>query len=258
MSQVGISFSSPEYTCNTNSVGPLRILEAIRMFCPSCRFYQASTSELFGHCKDDFLNEDSIFHPVSPYAISKLDAYWNVRYFRQAYGIFAVNGILFNHESPRRGYDFVTKKISRQACEVAHGKRDKMLLGNVDSFRDWGFAGDYVEAMWSMLQIDDPDDYVIATGESHSVREFCKLTFKYFGIDIEWTGSEETTKAINVKTGDVIIEVDEEYYRPVDVFKLKGDASKAKRVLGWEPKIYFKELVEMMAEHEKNIMTEER
>lgn len=254
MSQVGVSFVSPEHTEDTNAIGPLRILEAIKMFCPSCRFYQASTSELFGHCADDFLNEDSKFHPVSPYAIAKLNALWYVRYFKEAYGIFACNGILFNHESPRRGNDFVTKKIVKHVSEIVYGKRDKLFLGNLDSLRDWGFAGDYVKAMWLMLQQDKPQDYVIATGESHSVKEFCELVFKYFDIDLLWEGIGVDMKAINPATGDIVIEVNPEFYRPLDVFKLKGDSSRARNDLKWEPLVSFKELVEMMIKNEiKNI-----
>ena len=249
-SQVGVSFVSPSYTENVNALGPLRMLEAIKLFCPECRFYQASTSELFGHCEDGLLDEKSKFHPVSPYAISKLNAFWYVKYFREAYDIFAVNGILFNHESPRRSGDFVTKKIVKQACEIKYNKRKTILLGNLESLRDWGFAGDYVRAMWKMLQRDTPDDYVIATGEAYSVQDFCDLVFSSLGINLSWEGEGKNKKAIDSSNDNVVIEVSEDFYRPLDVARLRGNSEKARKILGWNPEVSFTKLVKIMIEDE--------
>ncbi len=249
-SQVGISFSSPFYTGNVNATGSLRLLEAIKIFKPRCRFYQASTSELYGNCTDSLLNEDSKFHPVSPYSISKLSAYWYTRYFREVYNIFAVNGILFNHESFRRSDDFVTKKVVKQACEIFNGKRDKIKLGNLSAKRDWGYSEDYVKAMWLMLQHNVPDDFVVATGKSYSVEHFCNLVFEKLGIRISWEGEGVYRKAIADETGKTVIEVDKNFYRPMDIKHLRGDYSKAKRILGWEPSLGIKDLVEKMVDDE--------
>lgn len=250
-SHVKVSFDVPEYTADTDAVGTLRLLEAIRIagLERSCKFYQASTSELFGKVQEIPQSESTPFYPYSPYAAAKQYAYWIVRNYREAYGIFASNGILFNHESERRGETFVTRKISLAVANIAAGKQDKLFLGNLDALRDWGYAKDYVECMWLILQHDKPDDFVIATGEQHSVREFCTLSFKCAGIDLEWQGSGVDEKGIDKKTGKVIVEVSPEYFRPTDVVSLLGDPSKAKSILGWNPtKTSFEELVKLMTE----------
>jgi len=243
---VGISFISPSYTENVNALGPLRIMEAMKVFCLNSKFYQASTSELFGNNVNLPYNEKTIFNPLSPYSIAKLNAYWYVNYFRNAYKMFCVNGILFNHESPRRSNDFVTKKTIEQGFEIKKGKRDKILLGNLDVKRDWGYAGDYVEAMWLMLQQDDPDDYVIATGKSFSIQDFCNHVFKKLDIDIVWEGEGKNKKAFRKDNGKVVIEVSEEFYRPIDVYDLRGDSTKAYKELGWKPKTSFDQLIDIM------------
>ena len=249
-SQVGLSFTSPVYTQNVNAIGPLILLEAIKLFNPKCKFYQASTSELYGNCSDSLVNEKTQFHPVSPYAIAKLNAYWTVKYFRNAYKIFATNGILFNHESNRRSNDFVTKKIVQQACEIIDKKRDKIKLGNLASKRDWGYAKDYVKAMWMIMQAHNPDDFVIATGKSYSIEHFCNIVFQKLGINLKWEGTNKNKKGIDVLTKKIIIEVDKTLYRPIDIKDLKGDYSKAKTILGWEPSIGIEELAEKMINDE--------
>ena len=252
-SHVQVSFEVPEYTADADAVGTLRLLEAVRMagLEKSCKFYQASTSELFGKVQEVPQSETTPFYPYSPYAAAKQYAYWIVRNYREAYGIFASNGILFNHESERRGETFVTRKITLAAANIAAGKQDKLYLGNLDSLRDWGYAKDYVECMWLILQYERPDDFVIATGEQHSVREFCTLAFHYAGMELEWQGEGIEEKGIDLKTGRVLVEVSPEFFRPTDVVTLLGNPAKAKRELGWNPrKTSFEELVKRMVEHD--------
>lgn len=252
-SHVKVSFEVPEYTADADAIGTLRCLEAIRMagLEKTCKFYQASTSELFGKVQEIPQKETTPFYPYSPYAAAKQYAFWIVRNYREAYGIFASNGILFNHESERRGETFVTRKITLAAANIAAGKQDKLYLGNLDSLRDWGYAKDYVECMWLILQHDEPDDFVIATGEQYSVREFCTKSFKIAGIDLEWQGSGVDEKGIDKKTGKVLVEVSPEFFRPTDVVTLLGDPTKAKEKLGWNPrKTSFEDLVRIMTEHD--------
>lgn len=248
-SHVKVSFEVPEYTADVTGIGALRILDAIKETGIKTKFYQASTSELFGGLPETApQNEDTPFYPRSPYAAAKLYAYWITVNYREAYDIYACNGILFNHESPRRGETFVTRKITRAVANIIKGNQDKLYLGNLDAKRDWGFAGDYVEGMWLMLQQDKPDDYVLATGETHTVREFCELAFEHVGIDIEWHGSGIEEKGIDRKTGKVLVEVDPRYFRPTEVDLLLGDPTKAKKELGWKPRVDFKGLVKMMVD----------
>ena len=252
-SHVKVSFDVPEYTADADAVGTLRLLEAVRTagLEKTCRFYQASTSELFGKVQEIPQSETTPFYPYSPYAAAKQYAYWIVRNYREAYGIFASNGILFNHESERRGETFVTRKITLAAANIAAGKQDKLYLGNLDAVRDWGYARDYVECMWLILQYERPEDFVIATGEQHSVREFCTLAFRYAGIELEWSGSGVEEKGIDRKSGRVLVEVSSEYFRPTDVVTLLGDPTKAKTELGWNPtKTSFEELVRLMTEND--------
>lgn len=247
-SHVQVSFETPEYTANSDGLGTLRLLEAIRILGleKKTRFYQASTSELYGQVKEIPQKETTPFYPRSPYAAAKLYAYWITINYREAYKIFACNGILFNHESPIRGETFVTRKITMAATKIKHGLQEKLYLGNLDAKRDWGFAKDYVEAMWLILQQENPDDYVIATGETHSVREFTELAFKEVGIDIIWKGKGSEEYGIDSITGKVLVEIDPRYYRPTEVEILIGDPSKAKEKLGWKPKIKLEELVKIM------------
>ncbi|VVB53196.1 GDP-mannose 4,6-dehydratase [uncultured archaeon] len=249
-SHVQVSFETPEYTANSDAVGTLRLLEAIRILGleKKTRFYQASTSELYGKVQEIPQKETTPFYPRSPYAAAKLYAYWITRNYREAYGMFACNGILFNHESPIRGETFVTRKITMAVARIKKGLQKKIYLGNLDAKRDWGFARDYVEAMWLMLQQDEPDDFVIATGKTHSVREFVELAFREIGIDIEWQGTGVNEKGVNVANGDILIEIDARYFRPTEVDILMGDPSKAREKLGWEAKVGFEELVKMMVE----------
>ncbi len=250
-SHVQVSFDAPEFTADVDATGVLRILEAVRLcgLAHSCRIYQASTSELYGKVVEVPQNEDTPFHPYSPYAVAKLYGYWIVKEYREAYGMFCCSGILFNHESERRGETFVTRKITLAAARIAQGKQEKLLLGNLSSMRDWGYAKDYVECMWMILQNDKPEDFVIATGEQHSVREFCKLAFHYAGIELQFEGEGEDEKGIDMKTGKVLVEVSPDFYRPTDVVNLWGDPSKAKRELGWNPtKTSFEELVKLMVD----------
>ena len=252
-SHVKVSFDVPEYTADADAVGTLRLLEAVRTagIEKTCRFYQASTSELFGKVQEIPQSETTPFYPYSPYAAAKQYAYWIVRNYREAYGIFASNGILFNHESERRGETFVTRKITLAAANIAAGKQEKLYLGNLDALRDWGYARDYVECMWLILQHEKPEDFVIATGEQHSVREFCTLAFRYAGIELEWSGSGVEEKGIDRKSGRVLVEVSPEYFRPTDVVTLLGDPSKAKSILGWNPtKTSFEKLVRLMTEND--------
>ncbi len=247
-SHVQVSFETPEYTANSDGLGTLRLLEAIRILGmeKKTKFYQASTSELYGLVQEIPQKETTPFYPRSPYAVAKLYAYWITINYREAYGIFACNGILFNHESPIRGETFVTRKITMAATKIKYGLQEKLYLGNLDAKRDWGFAGDYVEAMWLMLQQREPEDYVIATGETHSVREFTELAFKELGIKILWKGEGREEVGLDASTGKVLIEIDPRYYRPTEVELLIGDPSKAKEKLGWEPKVKLKELVKIM------------
>lgn len=247
-SHVQVSFETPEYTANSDGLGTLRLLEAIRILGleKKTKFYQASTSELYGLVQEIPQKETTPFYPRSPYAAAKLYAYWITINYREAYGIFACNGILFNHESPIRGETFVTRKITMAATKIKHGLQEMLYLGNLDAKRDWGFAGDYVEAMWLMLQQKEPEDYVIATGETHSVREFTELAFKELGINIVWEGKGREEVGLDASTGKILIAIDPRYYRPTEVELLIGDPSKAREKLGWAPKVKLEELVRMM------------
>ena len=256
-SHVKVSFDVPEFTAETDAVGTLRLLEAVRILGMEhkTKIYQASTSELFGLVQETPQNETTPFYPRSPYAVAKLYAYWIMKNYRESYGMFAVNGILFNHESERRGENFVTRKITLAACRIAQGLQDKLYLGNLSSLRDWGYAKDYVECMWLMLQQEKPEDFVIATGEQHTVREFCTLAFKYAGIELEWQGEGLAEKGIDKNTGKVLVEVDPKYFRPAEVQTLLGDPTKARTVLGWNPrKTSFDELVRLMVESDKQFV----
>ena len=248
-SHVQVSFDAPEFTADVDATGVLRILEAVRQcgLADTCRIYQASTSELYGKVEEVPQNEKTPFHPYSPYAVAKLYGYWIIKEYREAYNMFCCSGILFNHESERRGETFVTRKITLAAARIAQGKQDKLYLGNLSSLRDWGYAKDYVECMWLILQNKKPEDFVIATGEQHSVREFCYLAFKYVGIELEFVGEGENEKGIDKATGRVLVEVSKDFYRPTDVVNLWGDPSKAKAELGWNPtKTSFEQLVKIM------------
>ena len=247
-SHVKVSFETPEYTANADAIGTLRILEAIRILNleKKTKFYQASTSEMYGLAQEVPQNENTPFYPRSPYGVAKLYSYWIVRNYREAYGIFASNGILFNHESPIRGETFVTRKITRGVVRIKLGLQKKIYLGNLNAERDWGHAKDYVEGMWRMMQHEEPDDFVLATGITVSVRKFVELAMNEVDIEVKWEGEGENEKGVNVATGDVIIEVDPKYHRPTEVDVLKGDASKAKAVLGWEPSCTVNDLVKDM------------
>lgn len=252
-SHVKVSFDVPEYTAETDAVGTLRLLEAVRILGleKKSRIYQASTSELFGLVQEVPQKETTPFYPRSPYGVAKLYGYWITKNYRESYGMFAVNGILFNHESERRGEIFVTRKITIAAARIAQGMQDKLYLGNMDAKRDWGYAKDYVECMWMMLQHPEPEDFVIATGEMHSVREFCTLAFAEAGIKLKWEGEGIDEKGIDAETGKVIVEVDPKYFRPAEVEQLLGDPTKAKTLLGWNPtKTPFEELVRLMVKHD--------
>ena len=252
-SHVQVSFDVPEYSGDVDALGVIRILEAVRMLGleKKTRIYQASTSELYGKVEECPQNENTPFHPYSPYAIAKQYGYWMIREYREAYGMFACNGILFNHESERRGESFVTRKITLAAGRIACGLQDHLELGNLDSLRDWGYAKDYVECMWLMLQQNEPEDYVIATGEQHSVREFTTLAFAHDGMEIEWRGSGMDEKGYDKATGKLLVSVNAQWYRPTDVVNLLGDPTKARVKLGWNPqKTDFKELCALMAEHD--------
>lgn len=260
-SHVQVSFDSPEYTANIDATGVLRILEAVRNtgLTDSCRIYQASTSELYGKVEEVPQNENTPFHPYSPYAVAKLYGYWIVREYREAYDMFCCSGILFNHESERRGETFVTRKISLAAARIKQGKQKKLYLGNLSSLRDWGYAKDYVECMWLILQNKVPEDFVIATGVQHSVREFCYHAFKRVGIELEFHGEGINEKGINKATGEVLIEVSPDFFRPTDVVNLWGDPTKAKAKLGWNPnKTSFEELVNLMVDSDMAKVAAER
>lgn len=260
-SHVQVSFDVPEFTADIDATGVLRVLEAVRV-CgleKTCRIYQASTSELYGKVEEVPQKETTPFHPYSPYAVAKQYGYWIVKEYREAYGMFCCSGILFNHESERRGETFVTRKITLAAARIAQGKQDKLYLGNLDSLRDWGYAKDYVECMWLILQNKKPEDFVIATGVQHSVREFATLAFHYAGIEVEWQGEGLEEEGINKANGQVIVEVSPDFYRPTDVVNLWGDPTKAKTELGWNPtKTSFEQLVELMTKHDMEKVAVER
>ena len=256
-SHVGTSFEIPEYTTDVDAMGTLRLLDAIKESRVECKFYQASTSELYGEVQEIPQTEKTPFYPRSPYAAAKLYAYWIVKNYREAYDLFAVNGILFNHESPRRGKRFVTRKITRAVARIKKGKQDKIYLGNMNAKRDWGYAKDYVKMMWMMLQHETPEDYVIATGETHTVREFVEAAFSHVDVDIEWQGEGVDEKGIDKNTGKVLVEIDPKYFRPTEVDLLIGDPSKAKEELGWEPEVKFKELVQLMVQFDLEAIEEQ-
>lgn len=252
-SHVKVSFDVPEYTADTDAVGTLRLLEAVRILGleKQTRIYQASTSELYGKVQEVPQSETTPFYPRSPYGVAKQYGFWITKNYRESYGMFAVNGILFNHESERRGETFVTRKITLAAARIAGGHQDKLYLGNLDALRDWGYAKDYVECMWLMLQHDTPEDFVIATGEMHTVREFASLAFARAGINLDWSGAGITEKGICRETGKVLIEVDPKFFRPAEVEQLLGNPTKAKEVLGWNPRATsFERLVEIMVDHD--------
>ena len=260
-SHVQVSFDVPEYSGDVDALGVLRLLEGVRILGmeKTCRFYQASTSELYGKVEEVPQRETTPFHPYSPYAIAKQYGYWMVKEYREAYGMFAVNGILFNHESERRGENFVTRKITRAAGRIACGLQDKLQLGNLDSKRDWGYAKDYVECMWLMLQHERPEDFVIATGVQHTVREFTTLAFAHDGIDLDWQGTGLEEKGIDRATGKVLVEVNPAWFRPTDVDNLWGDPTKAKTVLGWNPqRTSYEQLCAIMAEHDLQLAKREK
>ena len=260
-SHVQVSFDVPEFTADVDATGVLRVLEAVRLsgLKDTCRIYQASTSELYGKVEEVLQNENTPFHPYSPYAVAKQYGFWIVKEYREAYNMFCCSGILFNHESERRGETFVTRKITLAAARIAQGKQDKLYLGNLSSLRDWGYARDYVECMWLILQNDKPEDFVIATGEQHSVREFCQLAFHDVGIELEFVGEGMNEKGIDKATGKTVIEVSPDFYRPTDVVNLWGDPSKAKCELGWNPtKTTFEQLVKIMVDHDMKKVAVER
>lgn len=252
-SHVKVSFDVPEYTADVDAIGVLRLLEAVRILGleKKCRIYQASTSELFGKVQEIPQSETTPFNPCSPYSVAKLYAFWIMKNYRESYGMYTVNGILFNHESERRGENFVTRKITLAAARIAEGLQDKLYLGNLNALRDWGYARDYVECMWLIMQQPEPDDFVIATGEYHSVREFTTLAFARIGINLEWQGEGINEKGIDSATSRVLVEVDPRFFRPSEVEQLLGNPEKARRVLGWDPqKTSFKKLVEIMVDHD--------
>ena len=260
-SHVQVSFDVPEFTADVDATGVLRVLEAVRLsgLKDTCRIYQASTSELYGKVEEVPQNENTPFHPYSPYAVAKQYGFWIVKEYREADNMFGCSGILFNHEAERRGETFVTRKITLAAARIAQGKQDKLYLGNLSSLRDWGYARDYVECMWLILQNDKPEDFVIATGEQHSVRAFCQLAFHDVGIELEFVGEGMNEKGIDKATGKTVIEVSPDFYRPTDVVNLWGDPSKAKRELGWNPtKTTFEQLVKIMVDHDMKKVAVER
>lgn len=252
-SHVKVSFEVPEYTADSDAIGPLRILEAVRILGmeSTCRIYQASTSELFGKVAEVPQSESTPFYPRSPYGVAKQYGFWITKNYREAYGMFAVNGILFNHESERRGETFVSRKITLAVSRIKHGLQKKLYLGNLDAKRDWGYAPDYAECMWLMLQHPEPEDFVIATGQTYTVRQFCELAFKYAEIPIEWQGKGEQEKGVHALTGEVLLEIDSKYFRPTEVDLLVGDPSKAKSLLGWNPsQTSFEDLIKKMMDHD--------
>ena len=260
MSHVKVSFDTPEYTANADGIGTLRLLEAIRILKmeKTVKFYQASTSELYGKVVETPQSETTPFYPRSPYAVAKIYGFWIVKNYREAYDMYACNGILFNHESPLRGETFVTRKITRAVAKIKLGLQEKLYLGNLDAKRDWGHAKDYVKGMWMMLQQDNADDYVLASGETHPVREFVTLAFKEAGIAVKWEGEGVDEKGIDANTGKVLVEVDEAYFRPTEVDLLLGDASKARKELGWEPEYTFEELVKEMVKADLDLFRKDK
>lgn len=253
-SHVQVSFEVPEYTAEVDATGTLRLLDAIRETGIDCRFYQASTSELYGKVQEVPQTETTPFYPRSPYAVAKQYAFWIVKNYRESYGLHASNGILFNHESPRRGETFVTRKITMAVARISRGQQDCLYMGNIEAFRDWGYAPDYVQMMWMMLQQDTPDDYVVATNEMHTVREFIEKSFGHVGIEIAWEGAGVDEVGKNKATGDIVVRMDERYYRPCEVEQLLGNPAKAKAQLGWEPVVKFEELVKIMTEGDLKIL----
>lgn len=259
ISHVGYSFKDPQLTADVTGKGVLNMLEAIRLTGgeKTVRFYQASTSEMYGgldyNRPDKGYDETAVFHPRSPYGVAKLYGFWITKNYRESYGMFALSGILFNHEGDRRGLEFVTRKVSNAVARIKLGKQDHVELGNLDSKRDWGYAGDYVEGMWRMLQQDAPDDFVLATGETHSIREFCELAFKEIGITIEWQGEGTDEKGIDTATGNVVISINPDFFRPAEVDLLLGDPSKAENELGWKRAVDFPGLVKLMVEHDLKV-----
>ncbi len=256
-SHVSVSFEVPEYTAQVDATGTLRLLDAMHTFCPEARFYQASTSEMFGKVREVPQTETTPFHPRSPYAVAKLYAYWITKNFRESYNLYACNGILFNHESERRGRTFVTRKITTNLAQVHLGLRETVRLGNIDAKRDWGYAKEYVDAMWLMLQQDAPDDFVIATGEMYSVREFCERSAAWLGYGLVWEGKGMNEVGRDEATGKVLIEIDERYFRPAEVDELLGDPSKAERELGWKARVGLDELVDIMMESDMRVVKTE-
>jgi len=252
-SHVRVSFDIPEYTADVTGLGTLRILDAIRESGVKTKFYQASSSEMFGLVQHVPQTEETPFYPRSPYGVAKVYGYWITKNYRESYGLFACNGILFNHESPRRGETFVTRKITRGLARIKLGLDETLFMGNLDAKRDWGYAKDYVEGMWLMLQQDQPDDYVLATNETHTVREFIEVSAKRLGFDLEWQGEDVEEVGIDKNSGKIVIKIDPVYFRPAEVDLLIGDAAKAKKVMGWEPKVKFKELVEIMVDSDLEI-----
>lgn len=259
-SHVKVSFETPEYTANADGLGVLRILEAIKLLdmTEKVKLYQASTSELYGLVQETPQTEKTPFYPRSPYGAAKLYAYWIVKNYREAYNIFGCNGILFNHESPRRGQTFVTRKITMALCNIKLENQEKLYLGNMDAKRDWGYAKEYVESMWLMLQQEKPDDYVVATGETHTVREFVEEACKVLDMEIEWKGKDVNEKGIDKRTGKTIVEIDPQYFRPTEVELLLGDPSKATKSLGWSPKTKFKDLVKIMIDSDLEILKQKK
>jgi len=253
-SHVQVSFEVPEYTAEVDGIGTLRLLDAIRETGVDCRFYQASTSELYGQVMEVPQTETTPFYPRSPYAVAKQYGFWIVKNYRESYGLHASNGILFNHESPRRGETFVTRKITMAVARISRGVQSCLYMGNIDALRDWGYAPDYVQMMWMMLQQETPDDYVVATNEMHTVREFIEKSFAHAGIEISWEGEGVDEVGKNKTTGDIIVRMDERYYRPCEVEQLLGNPAKAKKQLGWEPTVKFEELVKIMTEGDLKIL----
>ena len=255
---VALSFEEPIFTADVTGMGPLRVLEAIRAVNPKVKFYQASSSEMFGKVQTVPQDEKTPFYPRSPYAVAKLSAHWITVNYRESYGLFACSGILFNHESPLRGLEFVTRKITYALARIQHGLQDKMVLGNLNARRDWGYAPEFVEAIWMMLQQPKPDDYVVATGETHTIREFVELAFQCVGIGIDWTGKDANEKGADRKTGKVLVEVSPEFFRPAEVELLVGNPRKALEKLGWKPKTKFADLVHIMVEADMKMVGSER
>ena len=255
---VALSFEEPIFTADVTGMGPLRVLEAIRAVNPKVKFYQASSSEMFGKVQTVPQDEKTPFYPRSPYAVAKLSAHWITVNYRESYGLFACSGILFNHESPLRGLEFVTRKITYALARIQHGLQDKMVLGNLNARRDWGYAPEFVEAIWMMFQQPKPDDYVVATGETHTIREFVELAFQCVGIGIDWTGKDANEKGVDRKTGKVLVEVSPEFFRPAEVELLVGNPRKALEKLGWKPKTKFADLVHIMVEADMKMVGSER